>query len=64
MKQVMGILDGHGAHTIDKHYALRKPRADVVLAKCLVESVIGQIATWPTEYEFEAHCKSHYLCIW
>jgi hypothetical protein len=49
MEQVMGILDGHGAHTIDKHYALREPKDDVVLAKCLVESVLGQTATWPTE---------------
>jgi len=49
MKHVMGILDGHGAHTIDKHYALREPKDDVVLAKCLVESVLGQTATWPTE---------------
>ncbi len=52
----MGILDGHGAHTIDKHYALRRPKDDVVLAKCLVESVLGQIATWPNEKN-EAHCN-------
>ena len=45
----MGILDGHGAHTSDKHYAPREPTDDVVLAKCLIESVLGQTATWPTE---------------
>ena len=45
----MGILDGHGVHTSDEHYAFREPKDDVVLAKCLVESVLGQTATWPTE---------------
>lgn len=47
LKEMMTALDGHSTKTIDRHYALREPEDDVVLAKVLVHNVLGETSKFP-----------------
>ena len=49
LKDFMSILDAHGRKVIDKHYLLKDPEDDVVMAKALVSQVIGKTVAWPTQ---------------
>ena len=54
MKKMMTILDAHGLKTQDKHYLLRDPEDDELLAKTLVEHVLGATVPFPTPAEAAA----------
>jgi hypothetical protein len=54
LKQMMVILDGHSLGIIDKHYLLKDPEDDIILAKALVNAVFGTTVTWPTEADIAA----------
>eukprot|EP00971_Amphidinium_carterae_P290994 5778727-Amphidinium_carterae.1 len=45
---MMQILDAHRGHTRDKHYSLEDHRDDLVLAKALVQHVLGDTVPFPT----------------
>ena len=49
LKELMVILDAHSKEVQDTHYILRDPEDDVILAKKMVELVLGGTKPWPTE---------------
>ena len=51
LKEMMVVLDGHSKQVMDRHYILRDPEDDVVLAKALVKEVLGETVAWPTDEE-------------
>jgi len=59
MKELMVVLDAHSKKVQGVHYILRDPSDDVVLAKQLVKSVLGETVVWPSAQQVEEHLRSH-----
>ena len=51
LKEVMTLLDAHRSGVQSKHYYLRDPADDTILAKHLVKLNLGDTAAWPVEDE-------------
>jgi hypothetical protein len=51
LKDVMTILDAHSKAIANKHYFLKDPEDDAILAALLVKSVLGDTVQWPTDEE-------------
>lgn len=61
LKEVMLLLDAHSVRTQEKHYILREPQDDVLLAKTLVREVLGEEIPWHTSVQLcqlEEGCKA------
>eukprot|EP00974_Lingulodinium_polyedra_P075266 7293624-Lingulodinium_polyedra.AAC.1 len=51
----MTVIDAHGDRVQDKHYILKDPENDVLLAKKLVTTMLGQTVPWPSEQDMQDH---------
>ena len=49
LQEIMVVLDAHSRQTMAKHYILREPADDVIIAKTLVKAVLGETVAWPTD---------------
>ena len=56
LQDLMTILDANGRNVQRKHYIMKDPDEDYVLAKALVQTVIGTTVPWPTQAEADAEC--------
>jgi hypothetical protein len=59
LKQLMVILDAHSIKIQDRHYILRDPEDDIILAKVLVKQVLGTTVPWPTAVEAASTAESN-----
>ena len=58
LQELMTILDANGRKVQDKHYIMKDPDEDCVLAKTLVKNVLGATVPWPTQAEADAECDA------
>ena len=58
LKELMVILDAHGKQVQDTHYILRDPEDDVLLAKKMVQLVLGGSKDWPPSDAVKAFLAS------
>ena len=56
LQDLMTILDANGRKIQSKHYIMKDPDEDCVLAKALVKHVLGATVPWPTQAEAAAEC--------
>jgi hypothetical protein len=59
LKDMMVKSDAHSKKVMDKHYILKGPEDDVVLAEALIETVLGKTVPFPSEEEVEAHFQAN-----
>lgn len=59
LKEIMVTLDAHSKKVMDKHYILKGPEDDVVLANALIKAVLGKTVHFPTPSEVQAHMKAN-----
>ena len=58
LQDLMTILDANGRKVQGKHYIMKDPDEDCVLAKALVRNVLGATVPWPTQAEADKACAA------
>ena len=61
LQDMMTILDANGRKVQSKHYIMDDPDEDHVLAKALVQKVLGTTVPWPSKAEAEAESTKQTL---
>ena len=59
LKDLMVVLDAHSKKVMDKHYLLKDPEDDVVLAEALVKAVLGETVAFPTLSQAQEYAATH-----
>jgi hypothetical protein len=54
LKEMMKILDAHSVKVQERHYILKDPEDDIILAKALVSEVLGKTVEWPSDEHIKA----------